>query len=184
MYRFLLAFLVFASVVLSITVLVWMRYTDKSYQDYQNRQKTGTPTRLGDSQVGNSSQDVELVYKNRAVTHGLGIAAGLVALFFLYKKSLKSTKFMYFPLLVSAAAGGMYMYNLVALSTSGDLEKVEKNEDQSGNQFSSSYQDGKYSSRATTDTMQAWSLYLDLSASGVGILAHLGTIVYLFNRRI
>ncbi len=183
MYRFLLAILVFSSIVLSITVLVWMRYTDKSYQDYLTS-KNATTTRLGDAQVGNSSQDVELIYKNRAVTHGLGIAAGIVALFFLYKKSLKSTKFMYFPLLVSAAAGGMYMYNLVALSTSGDLEKVQHQEDQSGNQFSPSYQGGKYHSRATTDTMQAWSLYLDLSASAVGILAQLGTILYLFNRRI
>jgi hypothetical protein len=184
MYRFLLAFLVFSSIALSITTIVWMRYTDKSYQDYINRQKTATPTKLGDSQVGNMSQNVELVYKNRAVTHGLGIAAGIVALFFLYKKSLKSTKFMYFPLLVSAAAGGMFIYNLVALTTSGDLEKVQQQEEQSINQFSTSYQDGKYRSRADTDIMQASSLYLDISASAVGILAQLGTIVYLINRRI
>ena len=184
MYRFLLAFLIFGSVALSITVIIWMRLTDKSYQDYENTQKTGTPTRLGDSQVGNSSQDVELVYKNRAVTHGLGIAAGLVALFFLYKKSLKSSKLMYFPLLVSAASGGMYIYNLVALTTSGELEKVARQGNQSTNQFDPSYQDGKYRSRTNTDMMQAWSLNLDLSASAVGILAHLGTIVYLFNRRI
>lgn len=185
MYRGLLAFLVFTVFVLSLAVLVLIFSTDSAYQKFINDPVTIKTNTLSDSQTGSvPTVTGKLVYTNRIATHVYGLVASAVALFFLYRKGFKSTKYMYIPMLVSAVAAGLYAYNAISFSDpslnslSKSQQDAEKDMNTPGNSTSRYYDNWYYLNQ------QLLTLRMDLGTSVGGVLAHLGTILYLFNRRI
>jgi hypothetical protein len=171
--------------------------TDSAYRALQNDpvvlNNNISPKTLSDSQqtgpVPNVTVTGNLLYTNRVATHVYGAVASAVALFFLYRKVFKSTKYMYIPMLVSAVATGLYLYNIISFMTDPSImnitsdSAVNKAADQAfsihaGGTTAREYENWHYL------TMQLFTLRMDLGASVAGMLAHLGTIVYLFNRRV
>jgi hypothetical protein len=79
---------------------------------------------------------------------------------------------MYLPLLSSAIAVGLYMYNTIVVSTNLQI-------------FTSIYStlnDIKLRGKADDEGMR--SMYVDLSSSVIGAVAHAFSILYLVNRRL
>jgi hypothetical protein len=172
MYRALLAFLVFASVGLSLATVAFIMASNESQQIPQDIKKQPAKHMLGGAEDYSKQQDVPLSFNVRVATHSVGVVAGSIALYFLYAKKFKGTKFMLLPFLTSATALGLYAYNEYTLVSN---VFIFKQIDQNLTTLGENKDDKSYIYR---------NMLIDLSASGVGILAQLGTIAYLFNRRI
>jgi hypothetical protein len=173
MYRFLLAFLVFCSIGLSLATVALIMASSESQQIPQDIKKAPGKHMLGGSEdYSKQQEDVPLSYNVRVATHSVGIVAGSIALYFLYAKKFKGKKLMIIPFLASVTALGLYAYNEYTLVSNVFIFKqVDKNLTTMG-------ANKEYSSHVYRN------MIIDLSASAVGILAQLGTLVYLLNRRV
>jgi hypothetical protein len=171
MYRFLLAFLVFSSFALCVTTLIFL---GADSQAQLTPVEVGKPVagKLGGAKdYSEQKMDISVSYPVRIATNSLGVFAALASLYFLYAKKYKGSKVMYAPLLIAAASFGMFLYNLVQLSSNiGIFERVDLNKTRVGQQ-----QGGVFT---------LFSVNMDLASSAVGLLAQAGTFFYLFNRRI
>jgi len=173
MYRFLLAILVFASVGLSLATVAFIIASNESKQIPQDIKKQPAKRMLGGAEdYSKQQEDVPLSFSVRVATHSVGIVAGSIALYFLYAKKFKGTNLMLLPFLTSATALGLYAYNEYTLVSN---VFIFKQIDQNLTTLGANKDDKSYIYR---------NMLIDLSASAVGILAQLGTILYLFNRRI
>lgn len=176
MYRFLLGFLVLVSVVLSLSTLISLNQASIDQQTPNtNTSNLGplAPPNLGGVQdYTKQNNNLTLSFTNRLATHSYGLIAGLISLFFLYRKVYRSTTVMYLPLLSSAIAVGLYMYNTIVVSSNLQI-------------FTSIYStldDSKLAGK--TDDEGVTNMYLDLSSSVIGAVAHAFSILYLVNRRL
>jgi len=176
MYRALLSFLVFSSVILSLTTIFLLNQTS-IYQQSNPGNSINMPNKhngsLGGAEDYNKQQNVlQLSFTNRLATHSYGIVAGLIALFFLYGKVYRSTTVMYVPLVSSMVAIGLYMYNTIVT--------------QSNIQIFSSIASNKQNLHVSNDfdTQNMTNMYLDVSSSIIGLIAHAFVILYLRNRRL
>jgi hypothetical protein len=173
MYRALLAFLVFASVGLSLATVALIMASNEAQQIPEEIKKHPAKHMLGGAQdYSKQQEDVPVSFSVRVATHIVGIVAGSVALYFLYAKKFKGTKLMLLPFLTSATALGLYAYNEYTLVSN---VFIFKQIDQNLTTVGANKDDKSHIYR---------NMLIDISASAVGILAQLGTIVYLFNRRV
>jgi len=171
MYRFLLAFLVFSSFALCVTTLIFLGADSQAQLTPVEVGKPGAGKLGGVKDYSEQKMDISVSYPVRIATNSLGVFAALASLYFLYAKKYKGSKVMYAPLLIAAASFGMFLYNLVQLSTNiGIFERVDLNKTRVGQQ-----QGGVFT---------LFSVNMDLASSAVGLLAQAGTFFYLFNRRI
>lgn len=168
MYRALLALLVFSSVALCLTTLILIGSDSQAQLTPDPVQKSGVGKLGGSKDYSQQKMDISVSYPVRIASNSLGLVAGLASLYFLYAKKHKGSKLMYAPLLLSAASFGMFLYNLVQLSSNlAIFTRVDNN---------------KYGGQGGVYVMT--SMNMDLASSGVGLAAQLGTFFYLFNRRV
>lgn len=171
MYRALLAFLVFSSFALCVTTLIFLGADSQAQLTPVEVGKVVKGTLGGAKDYSEQKMDISVSYPVRIATNSLGVFAALASLYFLYAKKYKGSKVMYAPLLIAAASFGMFLYNLVQLTSNiGIFERVGLNKTRVGQQ-----QGGVFT---------LFSMNMDLASSVVGLLAQGGIFFYLFNRRI
>jgi hypothetical protein len=171
MYRALLAVLVFSSFALCVTTLILLGADSQAQLTPVEVEKSGAGKLAGAKDYSEQKMDISVSYPVRIATNSLGVFAALASLYFLYAKKYKGSNVMYAPLLIAAASFGMFLYNLVQLTSNiGIFERVDLNKTRVGQQ-----QGGVFT---------LFSMNMDLASSGVGLATQLGTFFYLFNRRV
>jgi hypothetical protein len=174
MYRFLLAFLVFSSVVVCLATLIVLGTASTTQLTPPELSKAPTHAKLGGTQdYTQQKMDISLSYPVRIAANSLGLVAGLVSLYFLYRKKHKGSKVMYFPLLVALASFGMFLYNLINLSTNVSIFQALDNDLNILNVKT-----------PVNAASQESGIMLDIGSSALGLLAQAGTFFYLLNRRV
>jgi hypothetical protein len=165
---------VFSSVALCLATLIVLGSASASQLTPPSITKAPTHGQLGGAQdYTQQKMDITLSYPVRIATNSLGFVAGLISLYFLYGKKHKGSKVMYFPLLVALSSIGMFIYNLVNLSTN---VSIFQSLDSSLNVLNVK--------TPVNAGAQETGIQLDIASCAVGLLAQVGTFFYLLNRRV